>query len=135
MPDVGYRSVEISVVNFTKANLTIQSASSSGSNVTWISGEQPKVGSELMQSQGATWGVMTNDSDGSAIGSVVLTGLGESPIMINLQNLANGQSQASVTANDKIHGTVQQQSTGEQNHSGFNITLLPIYSTPKLGKR
>ncbi|MBX5484129.1 MAG: hypothetical protein IRZ16_20070 [Myxococcaceae bacterium] len=135
MPDVGYRSVEITVLNSTKADLSITGATTSGANVSWISEEQPKEKEQLGSSQSAVWGVMTDDVDGSAIGTVVLTGLGEDPVSIHMQNLSNGQSQATVQANDKVQGLVAPIPTGEQNHSAFQVTLMAITSVPKLGKR
>lgn len=126
MPDVGYRSLEISVVNCTQAVLVVQAANTSDSSLSWIPGEQPQIGSMLPQYQGASWGLTTEDTASSATATVVLSGWGAMPISIQLQNLANGQCQVDVTPNNKLRGVVNELDTGEAMHSEFQIMLEPI---------
>src|SRR5437870_2360817 len=115
MADTGYRSIEVTVINNTQANLSVQAASTNGSNAQWISGEQPKPNQVLEQWQSVTWGVMTNDEDGSVLGTVSLLGYGKYPITINFANPYEGESSANVIGNDKLTGTTTDLGSGEDN--------------------
>lgn len=124
MADLGYRSVEVNVTNDTRGNLTVQGPTL-GSGNTWIQGETPTQGAALGQYMSAKWGVSTNDVDGTATGSVQLTGLGSYPVMVSFTNDMNGNSNCTVAGNDMVKGTATQVATGEQNHSLYNVQLVP----------
>ncbi|MBI1407408.1 MAG: hypothetical protein GC145_14950 [Caulobacter sp.] len=124
MADLGYRSIEVNVVNDTRGNLTVQGPTL-GSGDTWITGETPTQGAALNQYQSAKWGVSTNDVNGTATASVQLTGLGSYPVSISFTNDMNGNSNCTVGGNDQVKGTVTAVSTGEQNHTLYNVQLIP----------
>lgn len=124
MADLGYRSVEVNVTNDTRGNLTVQGPQT-GSGNTWIQGESATQGQALNQYNSAKWGVSTNDVDGTATAQVQLTGLGSYPVSISFTNDMNGNSNCTVGGNDMVKGTATQVSTGEQNHSLFNVQLVP----------
>lgn len=125
MPDIGYRSIEVSVVNLTQAALVVQSVDTSGDSPGWIAGQQPLIGSMLFQYQSAAWGVMTEATDGSVIATVALSGWGTTPVILQMQNLANGQSQVCITGNDKISGSATRIDTGQANHAEWQVFLTP----------
>ncbi|WGM39752.1 hypothetical protein [Caulobacter sp. NIBR1757] len=124
MADLGYRSIEVNVVNDTRGNLTIQGPTL-GSGNTWVQGEEPTQGASLGQYQGAKWGVSTNDVNGTATAMVQLTGLGSYPVSISFTNDMNGNSNCMLQGNDMVKGTAMQVSTGEMNHSLYNVQLIP----------
>lgn len=124
MADLGYRSIEVNVTNDTRGNLTIQGPTL-GSGNSWIEGETPTQGASLGQYQAVKWGVSTNDFNGTATAVVQLTGLGSYPVSISFSNDMNGNSNCMVQGNDMVTGTATQVSTGEMNHSLYNVQLIP----------
>jgi hypothetical protein len=126
MADRGYRSIEVTVINNTRASLMVQGASTSGANSTWISGERPLPGFVLAQFASVTWGVMTTDQNGTADALVMLSGLGHQPVRIQLENRASGDSKVTPVGNDRIHAEHKQIDTGEDNYSQFEVNLNPV---------
>ncbi len=124
MADLGYRSIEVNIVNDTRGNLTIQGPQV-GSGNSWIQGETPTQGTALGQYMSAKWGVETNDVNGTATAMVQLTGLGSYPVTIAFTNDMNGNSNCTVAGNDQVKGTATSVNTGEQNHTLYNVQLVP----------
>ncbi len=124
MADMGYRSVQVSVTNDTRGDLTVQSGAV-GDGDAWLVGEAPTQGGSFGQYHQAQWGVSTNDINGTAAGQIQLAGLGSWPVAIVFMNDDNGISTCSVTPNDQIKANVVQQETGEPNHSAFVVQLIP----------
>lgn len=125
MPDLGYRSVEVNCTNDTRGNLIIQAATT-GTNCSWVQGEQATQGAPLNQYNNAKWGVLTNDIDAAATAQVQLTGLGSWPVTIVFFNNEAGTSNCTVAPNDAVKGIVQQIDTGEQSHTLFSVQLIPL---------
>lgn len=125
MSNTGYRSVEINVINDTRGDLIVQGPQTAA-NSTWIQGEEAKQGDEIQQYNSVKWGVMTNDINGIAQGSVQLTGIGAFPVRITFTNTVSGQSTCVVSPNDAVTGLVTPIQTGEVNHSAFQVQLIPL---------
>jgi hypothetical protein len=125
MPDKGNRSVEVTVINDTQADLTVEGPTTQQS---WIQGEQPKKGDLLEQYQSSVWGVFVNDPLGTADAFAQLVGLGSYPVGIHFMNQSNGQSTCQVTDNDAVSSIVTRNSGQEQNHSSFTVQLIPAVS-------
>ena len=122
MPDQGYRSVEVTVTNDTRGELTVVNPGTAAGS-TWIQGEAAKEGDALPQHKRKLWGVSTNDPLGIANAHVQLTGVGSYPVAITFTNDHNGKSSCWVTPNDVIMFTQWQIDTGKANHSSFGIQL------------
>ena len=123
----GYRSVEVNIANNTRGDLTIQAADPDSG--TWIDGERPTPSSVLKQYSSMVFGVATDTENGVASATLELTGPGivpvSSPLQIRFFNQADGTSNCSVTPNDAIHAITTQVDTGEQNHTQFQVQLIP----------
>lgn len=130
MADTGYRSVEIIVLNDTPGDLVIESAGDPADNGAWVDGEKPTNGSPLRQYTSRTFGVKTDDVNGSALGSFQLTGLGSSPLRIDFWNHADGTSDVNVTANNAVQGMTRAIESNEDNHTMFQVQLVPSASPP-----
>ncbi|WP_437536810.1 hypothetical protein WME79_17110 [Sorangium sp. So ce726] len=126
MADRGYRSIEVTVINNTRASLVVQGGSTAGANSTWIAGERPTTSSVMPQYSIVTWGVMTTDQDSAASASVTLTGLGHKPVQLRMENLASGESKVTPVGNDRIDVHCKQLNTGEDNHSQFELSFNPV---------
>lgn len=124
MANLGYRSVEVVVVNDTRGNLTVQGVANGPGN-TWVQGETPNPGDSLAQYNASKWGTETNDVNGAASAQIQLAGMGSWPVTIVFSNNSAGISTCSVAPNNLVTSIVTQQTTGEANHSLFSIQLIP----------
>ncbi len=124
----GYRSVEIIVINDTRGDLSV-TGPVAGQGSTWIQGETPNQGDPLDQYQSAKWGVSTNDVNGNVSATVQLTGLGSYPLTLQFYNYSSGQTGAPCTGNDAVTPVVTQNPVVEQNHTSFQIQLVPNAAT------
>jgi hypothetical protein len=122
---LGYTSVQVAITNDTWGSLIVE-----GPNIdpgaAWASGETPTPGQSLPQYSAAQFGVMTNDVDGSAGGQFMLTGLGSYPVTVTFANTSNGVSNALVDGNDAVQAIITQLDTGEQNHTLYQVQLVPV---------
>jgi hypothetical protein len=118
----GKRSVQVNVFNHTEADLTVQGPSL-GSSCSWISGQQPNQGDTLAEFAAANWGVTTNDATATAQAWISLSGLGSPMINISVSNDHNGNTLCTATGNSVVNVTTQQQTSGEDAHAVWNITL------------
>ncbi len=125
MANLGYRSIEVEVLNDTRENLVVQGYSLS-SSCSWIPGGNPRQGEILSQYNTVFWGVSTNDVNGPATGQVQLTGLGNFSVTIVFSNNATGQARCTVSPNNAVKGIVAPVLTGEQNHAQFRVQLIPV---------
>jgi hypothetical protein len=130
MPNQGYRSVEVTVINDTRGDLTVNSPGTAAGS-TWIQGEKATQGDGLNQYASSVWGVSTNDPQGTAMGHAQLTGLGSFPVALQFVNNHNGNSDCNLTDNDQVTGHITMIDTGERNHSAFTVQLVPLVQAAK----
>ena len=130
MADRGYRSVEVTITNDTRGDLTIQAAGDLPDSGNRIQGEKPTPSSVLKQYSSMLFGVATDDQNGAATAILELTGFGSSPIQISFFNQPDGTSNCSVTPNNAVQAKTTQVDTGEQNHTQFQIQLVPAPPSP-----
>src|ERR1700731_1385997 len=95
----GYRSVEVTITNDTRGDLTIQ-AGDLPDSAAWIGGEKPTPGSALKQYSSMLFGVATDAQNGAAVATLEITGLGSYPIQIRFFNQPDGTSNCTVTPNN-----------------------------------
>jgi hypothetical protein len=124
MASLGYYSIEVQITNYTQTNFSIQVAQVNGSGDSWITGEQPTVGGTLNEYQSLTAGVLTNDQDGQAGGSVVLKGLGAIPVTVTFR-IPPGKNGVQTTCPSEVDCGVTQIDTGEQNHAQYTVVITP----------
>jgi hypothetical protein len=120
----GYYSIEIQVNNYTYSTFAIQAAYVDGPTNSWITNEQPTVGGNLPQQQSLSMGVSTNDQDGIAGGYLAMTAIDGSqiPITVTFQ-IPPGRDGVAVTTPSTYAHSVIQQSTGENNHVRYQVTI------------
>ena len=123
--DLGYRSIEVVITNDTQGNLMIGDVQTDAGSA-WVAGETPSESQQLNQFVFSTFAVMTTDINASAGGQIMLTGLGSYPISVVFANSVNGTSNAMVNGNDMVTGRVTPIDTGEQNHTMYNVQLVPV---------
>jgi len=115
MPNLGYRSVEVMLTNQTMGDLSVQGVSL-GSGCSWIQGEGAKQGDVLAQYNSVTWGVLTNDLDGTAYGRINLHGLGQQPVIIEFSNDSAGNKICNIQGNTTVSAGAVTWRPGEDNH-------------------
>jgi|ERR1017187_654820 hypothetical protein len=125
MADLGYRSVEIHVVNNTKADLSVQSAATIGPSSAWISGEQADSGQVVKQWGTVRWGVFTHSGADAPSATISLVGLGNEAIQINLINQPDGTSPVTANSNDEVQSSIVQMDSGEDSHTMWKVALSP----------
>ncbi len=125
MADLGYRSIEVVIINDTRGDLVIQAAGAIPDSGAWIEGEKSTSGTVLKQYSKLKLGVKTDDDNGLALATFQLTGLGSFPVEISFSSDANGASNCSVTPNDHVQGLTSAISTDEENHTVFLVQLVP----------
>jgi len=128
MADTGYRSIEAQCTNSTRADMTITAVQFGTTAVSWISGEEAKVGDILKMWDGVLWGVKTDDPQSNADVTISLFGLGSHPLTMHISNGYTGKSAITITGNDVITGSVTQITTPNAYHTQFQVVFHMVSS-------
>lgn len=123
-PDRGFRSIEINFISHVDANqIIVVEAVLANDQCQWIGGEVAGPGLPIIDGMPWTWGVCVGLQPFAAGASMSFAQMGQPRGGLTFSNGPDGTSTCVFTPAGGLEATVTQQTTGDPNHSQFEVVL------------